>query len=94
MGSDLAIFCPVRPGPVYPRISRKLGEEGTVILDVEWNQEGRITLARVKKSSGFSRLDQAALAAIDSWRCNPAEQDGVPIRAVAVQLFSFQLQED
>lgn len=92
--SDLAFFCPVHPAPVYPRISRKLGEEGTVMLNVEWNQKGRITLARVQKSSGYSRLDQAALAAIDSWRCNPAEQDGVPVRAVAVQPFSFQLQED
>lgn len=94
VGPDLAFFCPVRPAPVYPRTSRKLGEEGTVILNVEWNQEGKITLASVKKSSGFSRLDHAALTAIEKWRCNPAERDGVPVRAVGVQPFSFQLQDD
>lgn len=94
VGSDLAFFCPVRPAPVYPQVSRRMGEEGIVILDVEWDQEGRITSSRVQSSSGFRRLDQAALAAIESWRCNPAKQDGVPVSAIAVQPFSFQLHED
>ena len=91
---ELSFFCPVHPVPVYPQISRKLGEEGTVTLHVEWNEAGRITSSRVRTSSGFRRLDDAALAAIDHWRCNPAKQEGLPVRAVAIQPFSFQLEEE
>lgn len=94
VGAELAFFCPLRPAPVYPQVSRKMGEEGTVILHVEWDQEGQITSSRVRTSSGFRRLDEAALAAIHNWRCNPAKQDGLPVRAMAVQAFRFQLQEE
>lgn len=93
VGSDLAFFCSVRPALVYPRISRKMGEEGIVILHVEWDQKGQITSSRVQRSSGFRRLDDAALTAINGWRCM-AKQGGVPVRAVAVQPFRFQLQEE
>lgn len=94
VGSDLAFFCPVRSAPVYPQISRKMGEEGTVLLRVEWDQEGRITSSRVQQSSGFRRLDEAALDALNRWRCNPAKQDGLPVRATAVQAFSFALEDE
>lgn len=93
VGSDLAFFCPVRPALVYPRISRNMGEEGIVILHVEWDQKGQITSSRVQGSSGFRRLDDAVLTAINGWRCM-AKQGGVPVRAVAVQPFRFQLQEE
>lgn len=94
VGTDLAFFCPVRPAPVYPQISRKMGEEGTVLLRVEWDPGGQITSSRVQKSSGFGRLDEAALAAIRRWRCHFANQDGLPVRAVAVQPFSFGLEDE
>lgn len=94
MGGELSFFCPVRPTLIYPHVSRKMGEEGTVILHVEWDQEGQITSSRVQRSSGFRRLDEAALTTIHNWRCNPARQDGVPVRAVAVQPFRFQLHEE
>ena len=94
VGADLAFFCPARPAPVYPQISRKMGEEGTVLLRVEWDRGGKMTSSRVLKSSGFRRLDEAALAAMSRWRCNPAIQDGLPVRAVTVQPFSFGLEEE
>lgn len=91
--SELSFFCPVRPAPVYPQISRKMGEEGMVILHVEWDEKGQITSTSVSTSSGFRRLDDAALAAMHTWRCNPAKQQGLPVRATTVQPFSFRLQE-
>lgn len=94
LGAATAFFCPVRPAPVYPRVSRKMGEEGTVLLRVEWGPDGKIASRRVQKSSGFSRLDEAALAAIARWRCHPATQDGAPVSAVVLQPFSFGLEDE
>jgi len=69
-----------------------LGEEGKVVLRVELDEEGRISAARVVSSSGYGRLDETALAAIRNWRCHPAQRDGQPVRAVAMQPFNFVLE--
>jgi protein TonB len=70
------------PAPVYPWISRRRGEEGRVVLDVEVTPEGRAGRIRVKRSSGSARLDEAALAAVSAWRFAPALSAGraVPSR--------------
>lgn len=90
--SDLSVSCPVRTAPTYPPLARRMGEEGEVVLRVELSEDGQIASARVATSSGFRRLDEAALAAIKSWRCNAAERDGQPVRAVAIQPFKFSLE--
>jgi protein TonB len=51
----------------------------------------RSSSARVATPSGFARLDEAALAAVRRWRCTPAQRDGRPVRAVAMQPFKFEL---
>ena len=48
---------------------------------------------QVINSSGYHRLDEAAIAAVRTWRCNPPLQNGQPVRAIALQPFSFVLQE-
>lgn len=90
--SELSLACPDRKPPSYPAISRRLGEEGKVVLRVELDEEGRISTARVASSSGYGRLDETALAAIRSWRCQPAQRNGQPVRAVAMQPFNFVLE--
>ena len=45
----------------YPPISKRLGEEGVVVVQVAVSPDGHIVDARVAKSSGFSRLDNAAI---------------------------------
>ena len=92
LGSELAVACPERSAPVYPPLSRRQGEEGKVVLRVELDEQGRVGAARVATASGFARLDEAALAAVKTWRCNPARRDGQPVRAVALQPFKFVLQ--
>lgn len=92
LGSELSVACPERTPPRYPPLSRRMGEEGAVVLRVELDEQGRIGVARVSTSSGFSRLDDAALAAVNTWRCTPAQRNGQPVRAVAVQAFNFVLQ--
>lgn len=65
------------PAPFYPPLSRRLGEEGTVVLRVEVSAEGRAKSVQVAKTSGFGRLDKAAQAAVARWRFVPAQKGGV-----------------
>ena len=62
------------PAPAYPNLSRRLNEQGQVLLSVYVSEEGRATSLRIKKSSGFNRLDDAALEAVSRWRFVAAKQ--------------------
>ncbi len=65
--------------PEYPPVSRRMGEQGTVILDVLVDPSGRATDAKVVQSSGFPRLDEAALTGfVESYRFAPGTLDGKP----------------
>lgn len=92
LSSELSVSCPSLTAPTYPAISRRMGEEGKLVLRVELDEAGRIDDARVIDSSGYDRLDKAALEAVRSWRCRPSMRDGQPVRAIALQPFNFVLQ--
>lgn len=92
LGGDLSVACPERTPPRYPPHSRRMAEEGTVVLRVELTETGDVGAARVQSSSGFARLDEAALNAVRTWRCHPALRHGQPVRATALQPFNFILQ--
>jgi protein TonB len=66
------------PPPAYPRTSRRLGEQGTVIVRVFISTQGLPEQAEVRASSGFARLDQAALEAVQRWRFVPGSRSGSP----------------
>lgn len=91
VASDVSLACPVRTAPVYPRSARRLGETGQVRLRVELDETGRLVSSEVAQSSGFARLDEAALAAVKRWRCHPAMRDGQPLRIVSIESFEFNL---
>jgi protein TonB len=92
LSGELAVVCAERPSPHYPPISRRMNEEGTVVLRVELDENGRIGATRIHASSGHPRLDEAALAAVRNWRCTAAQRGGQPVRATALQPFKFILQ--
>jgi len=92
LSSELSVSCPKLSAPTYPAISRRMGEEGKLVLRVELDENGRIDNAKVINSSGYERLDDAALTAVKSWQCNPSLRNGQPVRAVALQPFNFVLQ--
>jgi len=92
LSTELSVICPQRAAPVYPVLSRRLGESGTVLLRVELNEDGDVTGAQVQDSSGYARLDNAALNAVRSWRCMPASRQGRAVRATALQPFHFVIQ--
>lgn len=60
------------PRPSYPEVARSEGWQGTVILRVLVDQEGRSRAVEVSRSSGFEALDRAALETVKSWRFHPA----------------------
>jgi protein TonB len=62
------------PKPSYPALSRRLGEQGNILLAVHVNEEGRAENVLLKKSSGFNRLDNAALESVRRWRFAAARQ--------------------
>jgi len=92
LDTELAVSCPERTAPIFPLASRRMGETGITVLRVELDELGHVSAARVATSSGHARLDEAALAAVKSWRCNPALRNGRPVRAAATQAFKFLLQ--
>ena len=79
------------PAPVYPRRSRMLEEEGTVKLQVHVSEEGNALGVQLFKSSGFSRLDDAALNAVKSWRFVPAKRGDQSIEGWVIVPVSFKL---
>lgn len=68
------------PPPVYPRLARRLGQEGTVVLELLILPDGSVGDLRVKTSSGFPGLDKAALEAAKAWRYVPAKRGDEPIQ--------------
>ena len=65
------------PRPVYPPLSKRLGEQGQVVYSVLIGADGLPQSAHLIKSSGFDRLDQAALSAMMRWRYSPGKRNGV-----------------
>lgn len=66
------------PKPAYPPTSRRLGEQGRVVVRVLIGVDGTAQDAQVKVSSGYERLDRAALEAVRKWRYIPGKRGGVP----------------
>jgi len=93
LSGELSVSCPERSPPDYPMLARRMNERGKVVLRVELGEDGRVANVTVKTSSGHQRLDAAALNAVKTWRCRPVVQDGVAVRAVALQPFSFILED-
>jgi protein TonB len=66
--------------PEYPPASRRAGEEGTVNLQVYVLETGRAGEIKIAKSSGFPKLDEAAVKEVQrNWRFVPGKEDGKPV---------------
>jgi protein TonB len=66
------------PKPDYPALSVRRGEQGQVVLNVLIGVDGKAQKAEIAQSSGFERLDAAALATVLRWRYVPGKRGGVP----------------
>ena len=59
------------PKPSYPLLSRKLREQGLVMIKLCVNQGGFVDEASITRSSGFQGLDKSALTTLSQWRFLP-----------------------
>ena len=79
------------PAPVYPSISRRLGEEGRVMLRVFVEPSGLPSQVEIKSGSGSARLDQAAREAVQRWKFIPARQGSDAVAAWVLVPIVFNL---
>lgn len=79
------------PSPVYPPASRRLGEEGRVVLRVTVSAEGLPASVEITQSSGYRRLDEAARAAVERWRFVPARRGALAVESSVLIPLQFAL---
>jgi periplasmic protein TonB len=79
------------PAPAYPTLSRRMGEQGRVMLRVFVEADGLPSKLEVRTSSGFERLDQSALDAVRRWKFVPAKQGDQAVAAWVVVPILFNL---
>lgn len=79
------------PAPEYPGLSRRAGEEGRVLMRVLVSAKGLADEVSIEKSSGFERLDQAAMSAVKKWHFIPAKKSNQPLSAYVLVPIKFAL---
>jgi protein TonB len=75
--------------PKYPLESLRKKEQGTVMLRLTIGTNGSVSSISVAKSSGFDRLDDAALRAVRLWRWRPMVRDGQALEVMGVMAIPF-----
>lgn len=81
------------PPPAYPRLSRRAGEEGSVLCSLELGVDGSVLAVEILESSGHPRLDLAAREALVGWRFEPRREAGAPVAARILHRVTFRLRE-
>jgi protein TonB len=79
--------------PIYPRVAREQGWEGTVRLRVTVFTDGQPGDIIIRKSSGHTILDNAAITAVRSWRFQPARDGNIPIKSIVDIPINFDLRK-
>lgn len=79
------------PKPAYPNVSNRLRETGTVVLRISVGIDGVPQKVDLQQSSGFDRLDTAALNGVKNWRFTPCHIDGKPTGTTFVVPLPFTL---
>ena len=86
----LKLECP-DPPLIYPTQSRRLGEEGVATVRMVINVQGRVAEANIVKSSGYPRLDKAAIESAYKMRCAAPMKDGRAVETTATKPFRFNI---
>ena len=82
------------PKPPYPLISRRLNEEGKVVLNVCVSLSGLVEKLKLEKTSGYQRLDDIALETVKKWKFIPAKNQDRDINACYLLPVQFILRKD
>jgi len=79
--------------PRYPRLARRRGWEGRVLLEVEVLQDGTVADVVVSETSGYAVLDAAAAKAVRGWRFEPGIRFGRPVAMRVTVPVRFRLKD-
>lgn len=80
------------PQPAYPGLSRRLREQGRVMLRVHVSASGSAQEVQLRTSSGYPRLDDAALETVKTWKFAPAKRGAEAVAAWVLIPISFKLE--
>ncbi len=81
------------PKPDYPRIARRRGLQGLVLLLLRVDTAGRVTSATLERSSGHASLDRAAEETVRTWLFHPARWGQTPVIGELLVPVRFELVE-
>lgn len=79
------------PPPEYPTLSRRVGEQGRVLLNVYILADGSVGQIELRQTSGYERLDKAAVDTVRNWRYVPAHRGSEAIAYWYIQPITFSL---
>lgn len=91
LGTLAPVALPENQAPVYPETARRLKQEGTVIVLLDVSGWGEVTAVKLQRSSGFRTLDDAAVAAVRTWRFSPARDGEASVRTEVTLPVVFRL---
>ena len=69
----------VNPQPRYPKMAKKRGYQGTVLLSVLVNKDGTVDDLWLFESCGYKILDNAAIKAVKDWIFEPGRRGDEPV---------------
>lgn len=81
------------PKPPYPALSRRLGEQGRVLLRVHVGSDGGADEVQLHTPSGSPRLDQSALDTVRRWKFVPARRGQEAVAAWVLVPIAFTLKD-
>lgn len=81
------------PAPPYPALSKRMGEEGKVILRVSVTPHGSADSVEIKTSSGSPRLDESARKTVQNWKFIPAKRGETTVQSWVLVPIIFKLEQ-
>ena len=81
------------PAPAYPPLSRRMGEEGKVVLRVSVTPQGSADNVEIRTSSGSPRLDESAQKTVRNWKFIPAKRGDVAVQSWVLVPIIFKLEQ-
>ncbi|MCI0481305.1 MAG: energy transducer TonB, partial [Candidatus Dadabacteria bacterium] len=81
----------VNPKPNYPKIAKRHGYEGLVVLNVFVLESGNVGKIEIRQSSGYGVLDNSALDTVRKWVFIPGKKNGSAISSWVVVPIRFDL---
>mgnify|MGYP005608945881 FL=1 len=81
------------PAPPYPSLSKRMGEEGKVVLRVSVSPQGTADSVEIRTSSGSPRLDESAQKTVRNWKFVPAKRGDAPVQSWVLVPIIFKLEQ-